>query len=89
MHAIFYARWDFPDPPPEPVSYLPPALTGCRYRIEVFGKPRAPWRVTPTIAMQDAIDLDLASWDASTREHYLAVPVDMAMYDPASGKPLP
>ncbi len=27
--------------------------------------------------MEDAIDLELASWDASQREWFLAVPVEM------------
>ena len=48
-----------------------------RYRIVTFGRPRAPWRATREEAMQDAIDLELASYDRSRREHFLAVPVDM------------
>jgi hypothetical protein len=48
-----------------------------RYRIEVFGQPRAPWRAYPSHAMDDAIRLGLASWDADRNEHFLAVPVDM------------
>lgn len=45
----------------------------------VFDEPRAPWRNSPDRAMGDAIRADLASWDAEKREHYLAVPVRMAM----------
>lgn len=48
-----------------------------RFRITVFSKPRAPWRDTREEAFADAIGLDLASWDAEKREHFLAVPVDM------------
>ena len=53
-----------------------PVMT-CRYRIEVLGIPRTPWRSSSAAAMQDAIDLGLTSWDAAGREHFLAVPVDM------------
>lgn len=56
---------------------IPRAEAGCWYRIEVFGRPRAPWRRTPTDAMVDAISLGLSSYDESQRQHYLAVPVDM------------
>lgn len=55
---------------------------GCRYRIEVFGQPRAPWRASPAEAMADAVRLDLTSWDESRQEHYLAVPVDMRVRYP-------
>lgn len=48
-----------------------------RFRITVFGEPRAPWRDSWAEAMEDAIRLELASWDASKREHFLAVPVGM------------
>lgn len=66
----------------ELADYLPPAWPGCRYRIEVFGEPRAAWRRSPADAMADAIELDLANWDASRREHYLAVPVAMRVWRP-------
>jgi hypothetical protein len=46
-----------------------------RYRITVFDQPRAPWRQSVEEAMADAIALELASWDASRREWFLAVPV--------------
>ena len=64
------AKIALPDhfPAPEPL---------CRYRIEVFGRGQAPWRNSPAEAMVDAIALDLAAWDESKREHYLAVPVEM------------
>ena len=48
-----------------------------RYRLVVFKDPRAPWRDTKERVMQDAIRLGLASWDATAREHFLAVPVDI------------
>jgi len=52
-------------------------MPAMEYRIRVFGKPRAPWRATSDEAMQDAIALELASWDGSEREWFLAVPVEM------------
>lgn len=69
------------EPEPEPASIWT-AGPGCRFRIEVFGRPRAPWRSTPEEAMQDAIRLDLASWDESRKEYFLAVPVDMNVRRP-------
>lgn len=53
-----------------------------RYRIEVFGRARAPWRNSAAEAMADAIRLDLASWDEERQEHFLAVPVDMRVLQP-------
>lgn len=53
-----------------------------RYRIEVFGEARAPWRYSAAEAMADAIRLDLTSWDEERQEHYLAVPVDMRVLRP-------
>lgn len=44
-------------------------------RITVFGRPRAPWRDSFEEAKADAIALELASWDESKREWFLAVPV--------------
>ena len=58
---------------PEPL----PGARICRYRIEVFGTPRAPWRATASAALADAVALGLASWDQAQQEHFLAVPVDM------------
>ncbi|MYL98713.1 hypothetical protein GR702_13165 [Novosphingobium sp. FGD1] len=49
----------------------------ARYRIAVFGQPRSPWRASIDEAMADAIELNLASWDESEREWFLAVPVDL------------
>jgi len=46
-----------------------------RFRIEVFGRARSPWRKSAEDAMCDAVALELASWDASRREWFLAVPV--------------
>jgi hypothetical protein len=48
-----------------------------RYRIAVFGRPRSPWRDSLDEAMADAVSLELASWDASRREWFLAVPVGL------------
>lgn len=45
-------------------------------RIAVFGRPRAPWRNSVEEAKADAIALELASWDASKREWFIAVPVE-------------
>lgn len=56
---------------------LPPPSPRPRYRVEVFGVARTPWRTSFTDAMADAIALDLATWDAEAGEHFLAVPVDM------------
>jgi hypothetical protein len=48
-----------------------------RYRIATFRRPRAPWRASVEEAIADAVRLDLASWDASRREWFLAVPVEL------------
>jgi hypothetical protein len=48
-----------------------------QFRIAVFGRPRAPWRNSFEAAKADAIALELASWDASRREWFLAVPVEV------------
>lgn len=48
-----------------------------RYRVAVFGRPRGPWRGSIEEAKADAIALELASWDASKREWFLAVPVEV------------
>lgn len=64
-----FGRFARPRPPePRPVE---------EFRIVVFGKARTAWRTTREAAMTDAIREGLASWDASAREHYLAVPVEM------------
>ncbi len=49
-----------------------------RYRVTAFGRPRAPWRDSMDEALDDAIALGLASWGASRREWFLAVPVGLA-----------
>ncbi|MBP8235645.1 MAG: hypothetical protein KAY22_25455 [Rhizorhabdus sp.] len=48
------------------------------YRVTVFGKPRGIWRESWNEAMQDAIDGELAAYDRSRREYYLAVPTAIA-----------
>ena len=50
---------------------------GVRFRhcITVFGEQRAPWRNSVAHAVEDAIALELASWDESQKQHFLAVPV--------------
>lgn len=62
---------------PLPAGPLPmvPAPAPRRWQVTVFGTPRAPWRDSRAAAMRDAIRLDLASWDESRREYFLAVPV--------------
>lgn len=50
---------------------------GDRFRITTFGQPRTPWRGSMESAMADAIQMELASWDASRREWFLAVPVGL------------
>lgn len=52
----------------------------ARYRIAVFGRPRSPWRTSIDEAIADAIELELASWDASEGEWFLAVPVEMEVH---------
>ncbi len=67
-------------------AHLDPAMpmspVETKYRIEVFGQPRAPWRTSPAEAMVDAVRLDLASWDEARQEYYLAVPVDLRVLHP-------
>ena len=48
-----------------------------QFRIAVFGEGRAPWRTSRKDAMSDAKALGLASYDRSSREWFLAVPVAM------------
>jgi hypothetical protein len=68
----------------EPASLPLPIVvqSNVRYRIEVFGEARAPWRATAGQAMLDAIRLDLANWDDARQEHFLAVPVDLRVDHP-------
>jgi hypothetical protein len=71
-------------PKPLRLADLAPADTGVParrpgYRIEVFGKPRSPWRLTVADAMADAVAAELASWDAERGEHFLAVPVELRL----------
>lgn len=55
----------------------PAAIIGIRFRVVVLGSPKTAWRSSSDEAMADAIDMGLASWDASMGAHYLAVPVEM------------
>ena len=48
-----------------------------QFRIATLGEPRAPWRDSYAEAMADAKALELASYDRSRREWFLAVPVEM------------
>ncbi|TZG24749.1 hypothetical protein FYJ91_18370 [Sphingomonas montanisoli] len=50
------------------------------YRVAVFGRPRAPWREKWEHAMEDAIAMELTSYDASRREYYLAVPTSIEAF---------
>ncbi len=54
---------------------LPAPGVRFRYCITVFGEQRAPWRDSAAHAIDDAISLELASWDESQQQHFLAVPV--------------
>lgn len=56
---------------------LPRPGVRFRYCVTVFGEQRAPWRDSVAEAVDDAIGLELASWDAVERQHFLAVPVDI------------
>ena len=82
MGAALWRRAADEAEPAAHLDYLPASTPGCLYRIEVFGEGRAPWRRSVADAMADAIRLELASWDASLRQHYLAVPVDMRVLKP-------
>lgn len=42
-------------------------------RIVLFDRPRAPWRNSYEEALADAVALELAFWDQSKREWFLAV----------------
>jgi hypothetical protein len=56
---------------------LPAPGIRFRYCITVFGELRGPWRDTAAQAIDDAITLELASWDESQKQHFLAVPVGL------------
>lgn len=56
---------------------LPSAGIRFRHCVTVFGEQRAPWRDSVAEAVDDAITLELASWDATEGRHFLAVPVDI------------
>lgn len=61
-----------------PAEEIAPASTPTaqfRHCITVFGEQRAPWRDKVAHAIEDAIALELASWDESQQQHFLAVPV--------------
>lgn len=57
------------------VPAQPPMLEW--FRLKVFDEPRGPWVETYDQAMAYAVKHDLASWDASKREHYVSVPVEI------------
>ena len=67
---------------PTGLDYLPPAIPGCFYRIEVAGEARSPWRPSPAEAMADAIGLDLANWGGGGGGGWGGVPVDMRIIGP-------
>lgn len=61
-----------------------------QFRVVVFDDPKGPWRDSHKHAMEDAIALKLASWDASAREWFLSAPVDIERQggaDPLRGYP--
>lgn len=45
------------------------------YRLVVFGKPKGPWRYTEKMARQDALELELGSYDEDG-QFYLTAPAD-------------
>jgi hypothetical protein len=60
-------------------EFAPLPAQGIRFRhcVVVFGEQRAPWRDSVHEALDDAIALELASWDPSEQQHFLAVPVEI------------
>ena len=62
---------ELPEPP------LPSRGVRFRHCVTVFGEQRGPWRDSVGEAVDDAIALELASWDPSVQQHFLAVPVDI------------
>lgn len=61
-----------------------------QFRVTVLGEAKGPWRDARSAAMEDAIALKLASWDASAREWFLSAPVDIERQgspDPLRGYP--
>ena len=48
-----------------------------QFRIATFGEPRSEWRDSREAALNDAIRLNLATWDRSKRQWFLAVPVEL------------
>lgn len=63
----------------EPAAGRPLPTAGIRFRhcITVFGEQRGPWRDSVAHALDDAIALELASWDESQKQYFLAVPVGL------------
>lgn len=49
---------------------------GLIYRVVVFGKPVGPWRSVRSQANQDAIELELGSYDENG-QFYVTVPADI------------
>lgn len=63
---------------------------GERFRITAFGEPRAPWRDARQHAVDDAVALGLASWDAAAKEWFIPVPAEIEKEgapDPMRGYP--
>lgn len=54
-----------------------PATVRRRWRLTLFDRPHGRWHDDRGAAMAEAIARGLASWDASRREHYLAVPAGL------------
>jgi hypothetical protein len=52
-----------------------------KYRVCVFNEPRGVWRNSFQAAKGDAIRADLASYDETQREYFLAVPVRIEKKD--------
>ena len=48
-----------------------------RYRLVLFRKPLAPWRETRVEALNDALRLGHAEYDARYRVHFLIVPAEI------------
>ena len=62
-----------PDKPKSERTFRPNSR--YEYRVTVFREPRAPWRDSFAEAKWDAIQQELASWDDTAKEHFIAVPV--------------
>lgn len=54
-----------------------PPKPRTEHAVFTFGNRRSDWLPSQAAAMDEAIRLGLASYDASRREHYLAVPTSI------------